>query len=126
MTAYFFWDIENVSFHNLESIMARVNSVGCVAACYVVFSRIKGARKAILIENGWILIETGAISKNSSDNKIKLMLEEILADSKNDIEKIFLITEDKGFSRISKKIIQKGIPLEIICGTKNPAWIQQL
>jgi hypothetical protein len=126
MTAYFFWDIENVSFHNLEKIMARVKGVECETACYVVFSKIKEARKDVLIENGWVLIETGAISKNSSDNRIKLMLEEILANGKNDIKKIFLITEDKGFSRISKKIMQSGIQLEILCGTKDPAWIHTL
>lgn len=125
MAVYFFWDIENVSFHNLDRITAMTDK-SRNEILYVVYSKIKEARKIKLIEKGWILIQTSEISKNSADKKIQEMIALILDDKVNDIEKIYLITEDKGFSKISQKIIDNGIDLTVICGTKNPQWIQNL
>ena len=126
MASYFFWDIENVSFHNLENIMTRLRKTDGHTISYAVYSKIKESRKEVLLENGWTLAPTEGISRNSADNKIKEMIESIMGDTNNLPEKIFIITEDTGFYKISKRIIGNGIPLEIICGTKNPAWIKQL
>jgi hypothetical protein len=93
---------------------------------YVVYSKIKEARKEKLIENGWILIETSGIAKNSADYKIQDMILFILKEKSPLPEKIYLITEDKGFFNISQKIIDAGIKLEIICSTKDPQWIKEL
>ncbi len=123
---YFFWDIENVSFHNLDRIMKQVHESEGEMKLYAVFSKIKEARKVQLLENGWILIDTGNISKNSADFKIKEMIFSILENKTCIPEKIFLITEDKGFYKISQRIIMKGIHLEVICGTKSPQWIRTL
>lgn len=126
MVSYFFWDIENVSFHNLEKIMKHVNEASGEIKLYVVYSKIKEARKFQLLENGWTLIQTGGIAKNSADYKIKEMIDSILKDKLNTTGKIFLISEDKGFYKISRNIIMNGIPLEVICGTKDPQWIKDL
>ncbi|MCU0820991.1 MAG: hypothetical protein MUC95_00770 [Spirochaetes bacterium] len=126
MTSYFFWDIENVSFHNLDNIMIRVReSEGETISC-AVYSRIKESRKEVLLENGWILVPTEGVARNSADKKIKVMIELIIGDKNNQPKKISIITEDRGFYKISKQIIEKGINLEIICGTKNPPWIKKL
>ena len=45
MTDYFFWDIENVSFHNLDAIMKHVNDSKHDESCYVIYAKIKEARK---------------------------------------------------------------------------------
>lgn len=63
MLSYFFWDIENVSFHNLDKIMKHADDPEICKKLYVVYSKIKEARKVILIENGWIPVQTGEISK---------------------------------------------------------------
>jgi len=126
MLSYFFWDIENVSIHNLEKIMDRVRAIEGEVRLFAVYSKIKESRKTQLVENGWILTPSGEISKNSADHKIKNMIESILGDQGITTGNIFLITEDKGFYKISQKIIQKGINLEIITGTKNPDWIKDL
>ena len=125
MVSYFFWDIENVSFHNLPDIMERVRKTEGEVLLYVVFSKIKDARKVQLIEDGWKLIQTTGIAKNSADNKIKEMIDSILEETIPP-DKIFLITEDKGFFKISKQIIKNNIQLEIIRGTKDPQWIKDL
>jgi hypothetical protein len=93
---------------------------------YVIYARIKEARKAQLLEKGWILVQADEISKNSADYKIKEMIDLILEDNGIIPLKIFLITEDKGYYKISQQIIAKGIRLEIITGTKNPEWIRNL
>ena len=126
MASYFFWDIENVSFHNLGNVMTRVRKSDGNTISYAVYSKIKESRKDVLLENGWILVPTEGISRNSADNKIKEMIESITEDKINLPEKIFIITEDTGFYKISKEILENGIHLEIICGTKNPAWIKKL
>lgn len=126
MTSYFFWDIENVSFHNLDTIMARVRASDGTIVSYVVYSRIKESRKGVLLDNGWILVPTESISRNSADNKIKVMIASIIEDKRNPPEKICIITEDAGFYKISRQIIENGIQLEILCGTKHPDWIKQL
>lgn len=125
MSVYFFWDIENVSFHNLDRIMLYTGKTD-EEKLYVVYSKIKEARKEKLIENGWILIETSGIAKNSADYKIQDMILFILKEKSPLPEKIYLITEDKGFFNISQKIIDAGIKLEIICSTKDPQWIKEL
>ncbi len=126
MISYFFWDIENVSFHNLARVMKSVSETDGDIKLHVVYSKIKEARKSELIENGWSLVDTGEISRNSADHKIKEMINSILDDKDNLPDKIFLITEDKGFFKISQQVIKAGIKLEIICGTKNPQWIKDL
>lgn len=126
MVSYFFWDIENVSFHNLERIMDRVHEIEGEKKLYIVYSRIKEGRKVQLVENGWVLIQTAGISRNSADYKIKEMINSILEDNEFLPGKIFLITEDKGFYKISQQVITKGIHLEVICGTKDPQWIKDL
>ena len=125
MPVCFFWDIENVSFHNLERIMLHTGRDEDEKR-YVVYSKIKEARKEKLLEKGWILIETDGISKNSADYKIQNMIQIILEDRSSLPDKIYLITEDKGFFNISQKIIDTGIKLEIICSTKDPQWIKNL
>jgi len=126
MTSYFFWDIENVSFHNLERIMIRVNETKGDIKLYAIYSKIKEERKAFLSENGWELIQTDGISKNAADYVIKNMIESVIDTDNNLPEQIVLITEDKGFFKISQKIIGKGIHLEVIRGTKDPQWIKDL
>jgi len=126
MISYFFWDIENVSFHNLDRIMKRVHEIEGEIKLYAVYSKIKDGRKAVLIDNGWSLIDTGQISRNSADHKIKEMINSILENQKSTAAKFILITEDKGFFKISEQIISEGIGLEIICGTKDPQWIKDL
>jgi hypothetical protein len=93
---------------------------------YAVYSRIKESRTRSLTEAGWLLVPAGNVSRNSADNKIKLMIEALLETADDSINKIIIITEDKGFRRIAKTIIERGIGLEIICGSKNPAWIDEL
>jgi len=133
MTIYFFWDIENVSFHNLKRIMEHVNSASKQAGnsilkifLFAVYSRIKESRKIELTENGWELVLTAGAARNSADLKIKEMINSILDNKAAETGKIFLITEDRGFYKISQRIISSGIQLEIICGTKNPQWIKDL
>jgi hypothetical protein len=93
---------------------------------YVVYARIKEARKALLLENGWILVQASEISKNSADYKIKEIINSVLEDKENIPRKIFLITEDKDYYKIAQQVIAKGIRLEVITGTKNPQWIRNL
>lgn len=126
MASYFFWDIENVSFHNLENIMTRVRGSDEDTIMYAVYSRIKESRKNVLLKNGWILVPAESSSRNSADNKIKEMIGLIIEKNGNLPEKITIITEDAGFYKISKQILENGINLEILCGTKNPAWIKKL
>jgi hypothetical protein len=126
MTSYFFWDIENVSFHNLEHIMARVRKSDGNTISYAVYSRIKESRRDVLLENGWMLVPANNNSRNSADNKIKEIIHSIIGETDNLPEKISIITEDAGFYKTSKQILEKGVQLEIICGTKNPAWIKRL
>lgn len=125
MAVYFFWDIENVSFHNLERIMLHTGKTAD-EKLYVVYSKIKETRKEKLLENGWILIETEGIAKNSADYKIQDMIQLLLENKSSLPDKIYLITEDKGFFNISQKIIDAEISLEIICSTKDPQWIKDL
>jgi len=125
MTTYFFWDIENVSFHNLERIMQHTGKTEH-EKMYVVYSKIKDARKEQLLGNGWILIQTEGISHNSADYKIQEMIQLVLKEKSSLPDKIYLITEDKGFYKISQQIIDSGIKLEIICSTKDPQWIKNL
>jgi len=125
MTTYFFWDIENVSFHNLERIMKHTGKTED-EKLYVVYSKIKDSRKEQLLENGWILIQTEGISHNSADYKIQEMIQLILKEKSSLPGKVYLITEDKGFYKISQQIIDSGIKLEIICATKDPQWIKNL
>lgn len=126
MAIYFFWDIENVSIHNLEKIMDCVQKVQSDTKRYVVYSKIKEARKKALQKTGWILIKTDGIYRNSADKKIKQMIEVILEDKKNSAGKIIIISEDKGFYKISKKILTMGKQVEIICGTKYPNWVKSI
>jgi len=126
MKSYFFWDIENVSFHNLEKIMKIVRGVKGDIKLYTVYSKIKESRKSSLSENGWELVQTEGIGRNSSDRMIIEMIESVISTDNNLPENIYLITEDKGFFKISQKIISKGIHLEVICGTKDPQWIKDL
>jgi hypothetical protein len=126
MASYFFWDIENVSFHNLENIMARVRRSSGDTITYAVYSRIKESRIDVLLEHGWILVPAENSSRNSADKKIKEMIGAIIEKKGTMPEKITIITEDAGFYKISKQILEYGIHLEIICGTKNPAWIKKL
>ena len=126
MNTFIFWDIENVSIHNLERIMERTGNIQSNTKRYVVYSKIKEERKKDLLANNWILTDTGEISKNSADKKIKDMIDEILEDENIHIDKIIIITEDKGFYKTAKKIIARGIQVEIICGTKNPSWVKRL
>ncbi|PKL17851.1 MAG: hypothetical protein CVV49_08710 [Spirochaetae bacterium HGW-Spirochaetae-5] len=125
MSIFFFWDIENVSFHNLERIMLHTGRDEDEKR-YVVYSKIKEARKEKLLEKGWVLVETDGISKNSADYKIQNMIQTILENRSSLPDKIYLITEDKGFFNISQKIIDTGIKLEIICSTKDPQWVKDL
>ena len=106
--------------------MKSVKEETGVIKLFVVYSKIKEDRKTHLIDNGWVLIKTDGISKNSADIKIQEMISHILEDTNNLPQKITLITEDKGFFKISRQIINNGIELEIICGTKNPRWIKNL
>lgn len=126
MAIYFFWDIENVSFHNLGNIMARVRECNGQTIPCVVYSKIKESRKDVLLENGWRLVQAESVSRNCADEKIKELIRSILEDKNSLPEKIFIITEDKGFFKISKEILGRGIQLEILCGTKNPPWIHKL
>lgn len=106
--------------------MKRVHETEGELKLYVVYSRIKETRTFQLTDSGWELIYTGIISKNSADYKIKNMINSLIENEDIKPSKIFLITEDKGFSKISKKIIERGIQLEIITGKKNPQWIKDL
>jgi hypothetical protein len=126
MAIYFFWDIENVSFHNLGNIMVRVHECNGKTIPCVVYSKIKESRKDVLLEQGWMLLQAESVSRNCADRKIKEMIRSVLEDENSLPEKIFIITEDKGFFKISKEILGRGIPLEILCGTKNPPWIHKL
>ncbi len=126
MVTYVFWDIENVSIHNLGRIMERIGTNEGDTERYAVYSRIKESRTRSLIEEGWLLVPAGNASRNSADNKIKLMIEALMETADDSINKIIIITEDKGFRKIAKTIIERGIGLEIICGSKNPAWIDEL
>lgn len=126
MKSYFFWDIENVSFHNLEKIMKIAKAVNGDKKLFTVYSKIKESRKPSLSENGWELIQTEGIGRNSSDRMIIKMIDAVITGENDLPENIFLITEDKGFFNISQKIISKGIHLEVICGTKDPQWIKDL
>lgn len=126
MNTYFFWDIENVSFHNLDYIMNFVNAEKGTAICYIVYARMKQAHKEVLIKKNWKLCEADSISKNSADKIIIQMIENLLSQDMDSLKKIFLISEDKGFKFISRKIIAKGVDLEIICATKRPPWMQKL
>lgn len=126
MKSYFFWDIENVSFHNLEKIMTIVRELKGDIKLYTVYSKIKESRKSSLTENGWELVQTEGIGRNSADKIMIKMIESVIS-TENDLpESIYLITEDKGFFNISNKIISKRIHLEVICGTKDPQWIKDL
>lgn len=126
MVTYYFWDIENVSFHNLERIMKHVHETSGPKKQYVVYSKIKESRKDRLTEVGWELVRTTGIYKNSADNVMKEMIESILDDNDIAAKKIVLITEDKGFYKISQQVIIAGIELEVICGRKDPEWIKKL
>lgn len=126
MMTYYFWDIENVSFHNLERIMKHVHETSGPKKQYVVYSQIKESRKDRLAEVGWELVKTMGIYKNSADNVMKEMIESILDDNGIAAKKIVLITEDKGFYKISRQVIIAGIELEVICGRKDPEWIKKL
>lgn len=106
--------------------MKRVHETDGEIKSYVVYSKIKEERKEELLDNGWVLIQTAEISKNSADYRIKEMINTLLEDNNNKPKKIFLITEDKGFYKISLQISKSGIELEIICGTKDPQWISDL
>ena len=87
MTTYFFWDIENVSFHNLEQIMQHTGKSEN-EKLYVVYSKIKDARKETLLEKSWILIQTEGISRNSADYKIQEMIQLILKEKSSLPDKI--------------------------------------
>jgi len=126
MAIFFFWDIENVSFHNLGNIMSRVSECDGKTMPYVVYSKIKESRKDVLLEHGWMLVQAESVSRNCADRKIKEMIRSVLEDEDSLPEKIFIITEDKGFFKISKEILGRGIQLEILCSTKNPPWIHRL
>ncbi len=126
MTTFIFWDIENVSFHNLERIMEHTVNIKGDIKRYVVFSKIKEARKEVLTLNGWTLADAGLISKNAADKKIKSMIDEVLADNNNRAGKIIIISEDKGFYKTAKRIMSSGTDVEIICGTKNPEWVRRI
>jgi hypothetical protein len=126
MITYYFWDIENVSFHNLERIMKHVHESSEPKKLFVVYSKIKESRKDRLTEVGWELVRTMGIYKNSADNVIKEMIQSILDDIHNSAKKIVLITEDKGFNKISQQVIIAGIELEILCGRKDPEWRKKL
>lgn len=126
MMTVVFWDIENVSIHNLDRIMERIRNISSGTKRYVVYSKIKEARKEALLDNGWILIDTGEISSNSADKKIKDMIDGILEDDGKLPDKIVMITEDKGFYKTAKKIKACGIDVEVICRTKNPDWVRRL
>jgi hypothetical protein len=126
MKSYFFWDIENVSIHNLGKIMDIVLGTPGDRYLYAVFSKIKESRKVDLSANGWTLVRTKGISRNSADKEIKKIIESLIEIEKDFPEKIFLISEDKGFAKISQRIISKGIQLEVIRGSKDPQWIKDL
>lgn len=126
MSTHYFWDIENVSFHNLEKIMNHIENEKNDVHCHVVFAKIKEARKEVLITNGWELIKAEQIGNNSADFKIKEMIESLLSKENNNLKKIVLITEDKGFKKTGKKIIDAGCDFDIITATKNPDWITEL
>ncbi len=126
MSTYYFWDIENISFHNFERIMDHVRLEKDDVQCYVVFAKIKEAHKEVLKTHGWQLFMTEEISRNSADMKIKDMIEILIENDQTDVRKIVLITEDKGFKKTGKKIIEKGYDVEIICATKNPTWVNEL
>ncbi len=123
---YVFWDIENVSIHNLDRIMERIGKTGGDVEMHVVYSKIKEARKKPLVDRGWALSCTGEISKNSADMKIRDMIDEVLEKREKPAGKIIIISEDRGFYKTAKKIISRGIEVEIICGTKDPAWVKRL
>ncbi len=126
MITYIFWDIENVSIHNLERIMEQTGNIQGETRRYVVFSKIKDARKKALLENGWILTDTGLISRNSADKKIKEMIDAVLDDDVIVVDKIIIISEDKGFYKTAKRIQACGLKVGIICGTKSPEWVERL
>ncbi len=126
MSTHYFWDIENVSFHNLDAVMDRVSGEKDNVVCHVVFAKIKDARREALTARGWNLVETEGISRNSADRKIKEMIESLLEDPESDIEKVVIISEDKGFRKIGKRIIDRGLDIEIFCATKDPAWVREL
>ncbi|HON80593.1 MAG TPA: hypothetical protein PK544_19025 [Spirochaetota bacterium] len=126
MGSYFFWDIENVSFHNLERVMQHVHAAPEEKKLYVVYSRIKESRKKELLENGWELVQTAGISKNSADNVMKEMIESIIVNIQDVPGKIYLITEDKGFYKTAKRVIMAGFQMEVVCGSKDPGWVKKL
>ncbi|HOO73184.1 MAG TPA: hypothetical protein PK926_15610 [Spirochaetota bacterium] len=126
MSTHYFWDIENVSFHNLHAIMDHVAKADGAIQCHVVFAKIKEARKEALMDHGWQLTSTEGCSRNSADIKIKEMIEALLDNAGSDVEKIVIITEDSGFLKIGRRIIEEGIDLEVICATKDPAWVREL
>jgi hypothetical protein len=126
MMTVIFWDIENVSIHNLERIMDRISGIPGNTVRYVVYSKIKEARKQSLLDNGWILTDTGQIGRNSADIKIKEMIDDVLCDENRLVGKIIIISEDKGFYKIAKRIKEQGIGVEVICGTKSPGWVERV
>ncbi len=125
MSTHYFWDIENVSFHNLDVIMEHIRATNGYIRCYVVYAKIKAARKDTLIDHGWELIKTEGIGRNSADKKIIEMIRTLL-DSDSNAEKIVIISEDKGFYKIGRTVIDRGLDVEIICSTKNPLWVHDL
>jgi len=78
------------------------------------------------MDHGWQLTSTEGCSRNSADIKIKEMIEALLDNAGSDVEKIVIITEDSGFLKIGRRIIEEGIDLEVICATKDPAWVREL
>ncbi len=126
MSTHYFWDIENVSFHNLKILMDRVNGEKDNVVCHVVFAKIKDTRREALTARGWKLVETEGIARNSADKKIKDMIRNLLDDPGSDAEKVVIISEDKGFRKTGMSIIEKGLDLEIICATKDPGWVREL
>lgn len=126
MSTHYFWDIENVSYHNFDAIMDHVRDEDGDIQCHVVFAKIKEARKDALMDQGWQLTRTEGIAHNSADMKIKEMIEGLLDESTSGVEKVVIITEDRGFRKIGRRIIEQGIDLEIICATKDPAWVREL
>ena len=56
MITLIFWDIENVSIYNLDRIMDHILLIQGNNERYVVYSKIKEARKQALVDKEWILI----------------------------------------------------------------------
>lgn len=126
MITLIFWDIENVSIYNLDRIMDHILLIQGNNERYVVYSKIKEARKQALVDKEWILINTGLIGRNSADVKIKEMIDGVLCDDNRAVGKIIIISEDKGFYKTAMKIKSRGIGLEIICGKKYPKWVERV